>query len=70
MSWMWYIIPQLKGLGRSSYSDYYGISNIEEAKAFLCDPKLGTHSVEINNVLLLLKTDWTADVRDILMTGS
>ena len=32
--WMWYIFPQLKGLGRSSTSDYYGIRDLDEAKAF------------------------------------
>ena len=43
--WMWYIFPQLKGLGRSATSEYYGIQNIEEAKAFLKDEYLGTHLV-------------------------
>ena len=31
--WIWYIFPQLKGLGYSSMSDYYGIRDLEEAKA-------------------------------------
>lgn len=30
--WMWYIFPQLKGLGRSSTSEYYGLSGIKEAQ--------------------------------------
>lgn len=55
--WMWYIFPQLKGLGRSSTSEYYGISDIEEAKAFLQNPILGAHLIEISSELLLLDTD-------------
>ena len=39
--WIWYIFPQMKGLGTSGMSDYYGISDIEEAKAYLADPVLG-----------------------------
>lgn len=30
--WMWYIFPQLKGLGKSSTSEYYAIKDLEEAK--------------------------------------
>ena len=52
--WMWYIFPQLKGLGRSATSDYYGIRDLDEAKAFLQDEYLGTHLLEISNVLLHL----------------
>lgn len=52
--WMWYIFPQLKGLGRSSTSDYYGIRDLDEAKVFLQDEYLGSHLLEISNVLLQL----------------
>ena len=52
--WMWYIFSQLKGLGRSSTSDYYGIRDLDEAKAFLQDEYLGSHLLEISNVLLQL----------------
>ena len=30
--WMWFIFPQLKGLGRSSTAEFYGISDLNEAK--------------------------------------
>ena len=50
--WIWYIFPQLKGLGRSQMADYYGISGLEEAKAFLKDPLLHDHLVEISRALL------------------
>lgn len=33
--WIWYIFPQVKGLGFSSTSEYYGIEDLEEAKAYL-----------------------------------
>jgi uncharacterized protein (DUF1810 family) len=39
--WIWFIFPQLKGLGRSSTADYYGIGSREEAKAYLAHPILG-----------------------------
>ena len=50
--WMWYIFPQVKGLGRSSTSEYYGIQNLDEAKEFLADDYLGKHLVEISYALL------------------
>lgn len=39
--WIWYVYPQLKGLGRSSTSQFYGLSGTEEAKAYLEDKALG-----------------------------
>lgn len=33
--WMWFIFPQLVGLGYSYYANYYGISGLEEAQAYL-----------------------------------
>lgn len=55
--WMWYIFPQLKGLGKSATSEYYGIQNLDEAKAFLQDKTLGVHLLEISNALLCLDCD-------------
>lgn len=52
--WMWYIFPQLKGLGHSGMADYYGITDIAEAKMYLADPILGKHLIEISNALLAL----------------
>ena len=54
--WMWYIFPQLQGLGRSYQANYYGISGLGEAKAFLADPCLGAHLREISEALLGLET--------------
>jgi uncharacterized protein (DUF1810 family) len=39
--WIWFIFPQMKGLGHSSQSEYYGIGSLEEAEAYLRHPLLG-----------------------------
>jgi uncharacterized protein (DUF1810 family) len=39
--WIWFIFPQLKGLGRSSTAEYYGIGSRDEAEAYLAHPVLG-----------------------------
>jgi len=54
--WIWYIFPQLKGLGRSTNADQYGISDIDEANAYLQHPILGQRLIEISEALLELKT--------------
>lgn len=38
--WMWFIFPQLAGLGRSATARYYGIADLGEARAYLADPVL------------------------------
>lgn len=50
--WMWYIFPQLAGLGLSSMSEYYGIKDLEEAKAYLQHPVLEKRLIEITEQLL------------------
>lgn len=54
--WIWYIFPQLKALGRSYYANFYGISGMEEAKAYLAHPTLRKRLIEISQALLELKT--------------
>jgi uncharacterized protein (DUF1810 family) len=39
--WMWYIFPQLRGLGVSSTAQLYGVDSLEEARAYLAHPLLG-----------------------------
>ena len=39
--WMWFIFPQLAGLGRSSTAEFYGIASLDEARAYLQHPVLG-----------------------------
>lgn len=53
--WMWYIFPQMKGLGKSYNANYYGIKNLEEAKAYLNHPTLGPRLTEITSALLALE---------------
>ena len=60
--WMWYIFPQVRGLGRTGTSWKYGIASLEEAAAFLADPYLGSNLREICEALLLLETDNAAEV--------
>lgn len=50
--WIWYVFPQIKGLGHSHNSEFYGISGKEEAKAYLQHPVLGLRLREITKVLL------------------
>ena len=52
--WMWYIFPQIHGLGMSEISVYYAIKNTDEARAFLDDPYLGGNLKEICMALLSL----------------
>ena len=50
--WIWFIFPQIKGLGHSYNSEFYGISGTEEAKAYLNHPVLGLRLREITTALL------------------
>jgi len=44
--WMWFVFPQIAGLGRSSTAQYYAISSMAEAKAYLAHPVLGPRLVD------------------------
>ena len=55
--WMWYIFPQLAGLGMSSTSQFYAIDDLDEAAAYLEHPVLGPRLLEISGALLELDTD-------------
>lgn len=50
--WIWYIFPQIKGLGSSPNAIYYGISGLDEARAYLADETLGPRLKEITAELL------------------
>jgi uncharacterized protein (DUF1810 family) len=49
--WMWFIFPQLKGLGRSAMAQRYAIASVDEAKAYLDHPVLGARYVECVSTL-------------------
>ena len=55
--WMWFIFPQIIGLGESDTAIYYSIVNIEEATKFLSHEILGKRLREITSELLKLKTN-------------
>jgi uncharacterized protein (DUF1810 family) len=50
--WIWYELPQLAGLGRSSMSVRYAVSGLDEARAYLAHPNLGPRLVECCEALL------------------
>ena len=52
--WIWYIFPQLRDLGYSETAKYYGISDMDEAKAYLAEPTLRSRLIEISEALLSL----------------
>ena len=60
--WMWYIFPQIAGLGFSSTAQFYAISSMQEAKDYYAHPVLGKRLVEISEALLALDTNDAAAV--------
>ena len=60
--WMWYIFPQLRGLGRSEMSYIYGINGVEEARAYLAHSVLSSRLIEISNTLLMHTDEIIEDV--------
>ncbi len=61
--WMWFIFPQMKGLGQSPQSFHYGIGSLEEAQAYLRHPILGPRLVECT---LLVNRVEGRSIREIL----
>ncbi len=60
--WMWYIFPQLRGLGESDTSFIYGIISIKEAKEYLSNPELRARLDECCKALLLHKDKTAVDI--------
>ena len=54
--WIWYVFPQMKGLGKSEISEFYGINGREEAKAYIEHPVLRERLVEICEAVLYSET--------------
>jgi len=50
--WMWFIFPQIAGLGFSATSQHYAIQSLDEARAYLQHPTLGPRLREISQILL------------------
>jgi uncharacterized protein (DUF1810 family) len=53
--WMWFIFPQMKGLGMSATSDWFGISSLSEAEAYLQHPVLGRRLRECTELVNLVE---------------
>lgn len=58
--WIWFIFPQMRGLGRSPMAENYGITFVEEARAYLANPTLKQRLIEISTALLKHKGESTA----------
>jgi uncharacterized protein (DUF1810 family) len=61
--WIWFIFPQMKGLGHSAQSEYYGIGSLEEAAAYARHPLLGPRLVECTQLINQIEG---LAIRDIL----
>ena len=55
--WIWYIFPQIQGLGHSYYSKLYAISSLDEARSYLAHPVLGARLRECTNAILAFRGD-------------
>lgn len=55
--WMWYIFPQIKGLGHSSTAKYYAIQDRNEAENYINHPILSNRLMEISEELLKIDSD-------------
>ncbi|MBX0333834.1 DUF1810 domain-containing protein [Pontibacter sp. HSC-14F20] len=53
--WMWFIFPQVQGLGYSETAQFYAIKDLEEARLYLQHPVLGPRLVEISKAMLALE---------------
>ncbi len=60
--WIWYILPQLRGLGSSYNANYYGLRGLDEAQEYLKNPILAAHMKEILRELLNLSTNNPEDI--------
>jgi uncharacterized protein (DUF1810 family) len=54
--WMWFVLPQLAGLGRSAMAQRFALRDLDEARAYLAHPVLGRRLVECARALTALDT--------------
>jgi uncharacterized protein (DUF1810 family) len=60
--WIWFVFPQMAGLGHSPTAQHYGIVSLEEAQAYLAHPILGARLHECLKALQLLETNDAKEV--------
>ncbi len=60
--WMWFIFPQINGLGFTDYNIFYAIKNIDEAKAYYNHPILGKRLIEITGAILAIQNKTALEI--------
>lgn len=60
--WMWFIFPQIEGLGRSETARFYALANMDAAKAYLAHPTLGQRLLDCTNTMLTHKRRTAHDI--------
>ena len=60
--WMWYIFPQIDGLGHSPTTRHYSIKSLEEARQYLAHPVLGARLVECTEAVLAVSGQAASDI--------
>ena len=60
--WMWFIFPQLKGLGRTAQSTFFGIASLQEAAAYLQHPVLGPRLIECTQLVSVVEDRSAEDI--------
>lgn len=60
--WMWFIFPQIEGLGRSETARFYALANMDAAKAYLGHPTLGQRLLDCTNTMLTHKRRTAHDI--------
>ena len=64
--WMWFVLPQLRGLGRSPTAQHYGVSGLPEARAYLAHPLLGPRLLACCRALTGLTAAAAPDAESVL----
>lgn len=62
LHWMWFIFPQIEGLGRSATSKLYSIKNLDEASLYLSHPVLGQRLLECSETVLAIDERTASDI--------
>ena len=60
--WIWFVFPQLRGLGRSPTSQFYGIASLDEARAYLAHPRLGPRLEQCTRTVLSVENRSVHDI--------
>ncbi len=60
--WMWYVFPQIDGLGRSATARHYAIKSIEEAQEYLSHPVIGARLLECTETVLGIRKKTVSEI--------